>query len=274
MSEIRVETSLPADVPALKRLWKQAFGDDDACIDLFFDTAYRPEQVFVLKEDGAVQAMAYWWPMTVCEGRRGWNAAYLYAVATEESARGRGFCGRVLDFAREFLAGRGVKVLLLVPVNESLRKFYERYGYHDCSAVELTESETVPVRGEVEWIEPPEYLELREQLLADRAYVSCPVPVLDFQARIARLYGGGLMRLRSGALEGCACVALDGEGRAVIYELLWPGDRLEGASLAAARVGASQMLVRTPGDAQPFAMAKWLIEPPAISAPYLGIALD
>ena len=52
--------SRPEDVPQLKALWKQAFGDDDALIDAFFRRLYTPEQVLVCREEGQVAAMACW----------------------------------------------------------------------------------------------------------------------------------------------------------------------------------------------------------------------
>ena len=140
--------------------------------------------------------------------------------------------------------------------------------------MDLAELSAVPSNGEAEWIEAPVYLELREQFLASRTYVSAPVPVLEFQNALARVYGGGLLRLTAGDREGCACAARDDQGRAILYELLWPGERLEGASLAAAALGAREMLVRTPGRGTPFAMVRWLGEAPELPEPYLGIALD
>lgn len=271
---IQVGPSQPEDIPALKALWQQAFGDDDACIDAFFRSLYRPDQVLTVHEDGRLVSMACWLQETVCQGGRGWPAAYLYAVATDRAARGRGYCGRLLAFAEEFLAPYGIRALLLVPGEPSLRRFYGRLGYRDFSRVAQLELDAAPAGGTAARVAAPVYLELREGLLSDRAYVSCPVPVLAFQEAVARLYGGGLFRLEADGMEGCACAALDGAGRAVVYELLWPGDPAQGASLAAAAVGAQRTLVRTPGGETPFAMAKWLTPPPALSPVYLGIALD
>ena len=97
--------SRPEDVPALKALWKQAFGDEDALIDGFFRRLYGPEQVLVSRENGRVAAMACWMRETICCGGRGWPAAYLYAVATDRAFRGRGHCGRLLAWAAGSLAG-------------------------------------------------------------------------------------------------------------------------------------------------------------------------
>lgn len=270
---MRPELSRPGDVPALRALWERAFGDGAACLDPFFARLYRPEDAFVVREEG-IAAMAFQLPMTVCYQGRGWPSAYLYAVAAREDARGKGYCSALLEFAAERLAARGVKALLLVPGEPSLREFYRARGFSDFSAVSSFEAEAVPGPGEAEAVAPPVYLELRERLLRGLAYVSCPVPVLAFQERIAGLEKGGLYRLSDGKNEGCACAAAAGNGRAAVYELLWPGNRTRGASLAAKAVGAERATVRAPGEDAPFAMAKWLIPPPEIPAPYFGIALD
>ncbi len=271
---MRPEISRPGDVPALRALWKQAFGDGDDCLDPFFTKLYRPEDAFVVREKGAVAAMAFQLPMTVCYRGRSWAAAYLYAVATREDARGKGCCSALLDFAAKELERRGVKALLLVPGGPSLREFYRARGFSDFSTADRFETEDLAGHGEAGPVSPPVYRELRERFLRDLAYVSCPVPVLAFQERVAGLSGGGLYRLSDGRNEGCACAAAGADGRAVIYELLWHGDRARGASLAARAVGAKRALVRAPGTGAPFAMAKWLCAPPELPAPYLGIALD
>ena len=266
--------SVPCDVPALRRLWTQAFGDGDELLDYFFSRLYRPNDVFVVREDRTVRAMAFQLPMTICQGNRGWRAAYLYAVATDRAARGKGYCTGLLDYAGQVLAERGCKALLLVPGAPELRAFYRARGYADFSTVDRLEQWTSPGPGKAERIEAPEYLELRERMLAGRAYVSCPVPALAFQGHIAGMSGGGLYRLSLGETEGCACAAPAGPGKAVIYELLWPGDREQGASLAARALGAKWASVRTPGEGEPFSMVRWLTGAPVLERPYLGIALD
>ncbi len=262
------------DIPALKRLWGQAFGDGEALLGPFFSGLYRPEDTFVAREGEQVVSMAFQVPMTVCCQGRGWPAAYLYAVATEEAHRGQGLCGAVLDFAARVLKERGCKLLLLLPAEAGLRELYLHKGFDGFSRVDLQEEAAVPTPGGIEAVSAMGYWELREGLLAGYAYVSCPVPVLAFQETVSKLGGGGLYRIFDGRTEGCCCVARDRGGMAVIYELLWPGERRQGISLATRAVGASRALVRTPGDGKPFAMARWLVPAPELPPPYLGIALD
>ena len=91
---MRTRKTGPDDVPALKALWKQAFGDTDAEIDSFFKTVYPEATGFCAEEDGAVIAMLFALPLTLAHGEEMQKAAYLYAVATDEAFRGRGVCRR------------------------------------------------------------------------------------------------------------------------------------------------------------------------------------
>lgn len=271
--------SRPADVPALRALWGQAFGDGPVLLDVFFSRLYRPGDAFVVRADGAVRSAAFQIPMTLHFGAQSWRAAYLYAVATECAARGRGCATALLDFAAEELAARGYQLLLLVPGGAGLREFYRARGFSDFSAVEPLELEPDPSPGRAEPLTPEAYFALRERLLAARGgpYVSSPEAALAFQAAIAEQGGGGLYRLWDGESEGCACAALGGRrsDRALVYELLWPGETARGAALAAGAVGANRAAVRCPGGAKPFAMGRWLMEPPPlVPNPYFGLALD
>ena len=56
---MRTRKTGPDDIPALKALWKQAFGDTDAEIDSFFKTVYPEATGFCAEEDGAVIAMLF-----------------------------------------------------------------------------------------------------------------------------------------------------------------------------------------------------------------------
>ena len=61
----RLELSRPEDLPAQKALWKEAFGDSDQDIALFYDTCGRPEELLLLWEDGALVSMAALLPHTL-----------------------------------------------------------------------------------------------------------------------------------------------------------------------------------------------------------------
>ena len=62
---MRTRKTGPDDIPALKALWVQAFGDTDAEIDSFFKTVYPEATGFCAEEDGAVIAMLFALPVTL-----------------------------------------------------------------------------------------------------------------------------------------------------------------------------------------------------------------
>ena len=168
---MRTRKTGPDDIPALKALWKQAFGDTDAEIDSFFKTVYPEATGFCAEEDGAVIAMLFALPLTLAHGEEMQKAAYLYAVATDEAFRGRGVCRALMEFAERTLRKRYVSCLLLVPETEKLASYYETMGYvrqDSCTAQTL---HTDAPQGAAAVVTPQEYAGLRETALWDIPHV-------------------------------------------------------------------------------------------------------
>ena len=117
--------STEENIPALKRLWKQAFGDTDRLIDDFFATAYAPERCLCGFEDGKLVAMLYWMDHTWREHK----IAYLYAVATDKDYRGQGICTKLLDRAAARLKKQGYYGIMLIPEDADLMRFYQKRRY-------------------------------------------------------------------------------------------------------------------------------------------------
>ena len=55
------------DVPALRELWKEAFGDGDRFLDQFFEGPFAPERSRVAVVEGAVSGA---WPISTAWQRR------------------------------------------------------------------------------------------------------------------------------------------------------------------------------------------------------------
>ena len=164
---MRTRKTGPDDIPALKALWKQAFGDTDAEIDSFFKTVYPETTGFCAEEDGAVIAMLFALSLTLAHGEEMQKAAYLYAVATDEAFRGRGVCRALMEFAERTLRKRYVSCLLLVPETEKLASYYETMGYvrqDSCTAQTLRADAP---QGAAAVVTPQEYAGLRETLRFD-----------------------------------------------------------------------------------------------------------
>lgn len=120
-----------AEIPALRALWKEAFGDTDAWLDTFFSTAFSPTRSRVLTEEGSVAAALYWFD---CEAH-GAPVAYLYAIATAKAMRGKGLCRALMENTHQYLRSLGYASAVLVPAEHSLFDFYGKMGYRPFSPV-------------------------------------------------------------------------------------------------------------------------------------------
>ena len=80
-------------LPALKELWREAFGDEDDFIDAFFSYAYSPERCFTVISADSVAAAAYYFRCTVDRI----PIAYVYGVAVRKSCRGQGISKLLLE---------------------------------------------------------------------------------------------------------------------------------------------------------------------------------
>ena len=107
-------------VSGLRELWKEAFDDSDLFLDAFFSHGFSPRRCRCVTENGVVLAALYWFEAPCGESR----FAYLYAVATAASHRGKGLFSMILADTKEVLKEAGFDGILLVPENEALGRMY------------------------------------------------------------------------------------------------------------------------------------------------------
>lgn len=245
----------PGQIPHLRRLWKEAFGDTDAFLDIFFRTAYDPRRCRCIREGVPILAALYWFDVT-CEGQK---FAYIYAVATAKAARGRGLCRTLMDDTAEHLRSLGYHGILLVPQDAGLRVMYGKMGYRD--AASLSESvctagkETLPVAE----LTPEDYAVRRISMLPSLGVVQ-EGENLAFLAALARFYAApGLL----------AAVSRETEHLRILEYL---GDPAPAPGLVAA-LGAREATLRCPGDSTPFAMYLPL-RTDCVKPGYLGFCFD
>ena len=140
-------------------LWQEAFGDSPESISGFF-SSFPCCRSYVAEEAGEIAAMVHALPL-ILRVDKDLSAAYVYAVATLQSHRGRGLCRRLLAFAEDDLKTCGFQCAVLTPGEPSLFRFYEALGY-----------EAVFTRNRTGWdgcgtpVSPAEYARLREASLS------------------------------------------------------------------------------------------------------------
>ncbi len=116
------------DIPALRHLWQEAFGDTEGYLDAFFATAFAIDRCLCV--DGG-KAACYWLPCH-CRGQK---IAYLYAVATAKDARGQGLCRALIEETKKALLMQGYAGILLVPGSEVLRQMYAKMGFENATQI-------------------------------------------------------------------------------------------------------------------------------------------
>lgn len=168
----------------LKKLWKEAFGDEDAFISCFFETAFSPDRCRYLLEGEQAAAMLYW----LDGAYRGQRQAYVYAVATAEEYRGRGLCRRLMEQTHEALKSEGYAAAMLYPAEEGLRELYRKMGYRDFGR-ELKFSCEAHGNTEIREVSPEEYGEIRRNLLPEDGVIQ-EGKCLEFLVNCAKLYAG------------------------------------------------------------------------------------
>lgn len=246
----------PAQLPLLRRLWKIAFGDTDAYLDAFFDTAFSPLRCRCAWSGEALAGMLFWFDVS-CRGQK---MAYLYAVATHPEHRGKGVCRSLMADTHDHLTRQGYMGALLVPVTEALRAMYASFGYRDCTTV----SETFCAAGNtpvpIHRIDREEYARVRRQLLTEGGVVQ-EEENLAFLETQAGFYKGVDFLLAAQPTE---------EGTLFGTELLGGAAAAPGILLS---LGYPQGTFRTPGSRKPFAMFRPLAKGAAIPD-YFGFAFD
>ena len=257
-----IDAPTAACVPALRRLWQEAFGDTDAFLDTFAQTAYSPARCRCVTVDGDVAAALYWFDCTHADRR----LAYLYAVATAKAYRGQGLCRALMDDTHRHLTALGYAGAMLVPGNASLFDFYARMGYRTCTSVRELTCPAAPASDDhrtpavtLHPVDIPTSAALRRRYLPADGVIQ-EGENLTFLCTMATFYTG----------DGFLLAARP-EGK------ILRGIELLGDQTAAPRIvralGCETGTLRTPGADTPFAMFLPLrADTPAPA--YFGLAFD
>lgn len=249
-----IDAPHPEQLPSLKALWQEAFGDTEAYLELFFSTAFSPRRCRCVTEKGETAAMLYWFDCAVA----GAPFAYLFAVATKKAFQGKGLCRALMADTHRHLKELGYAGAILVPAEISLFSFYEAMGYRSFGGVSrftcLPGQQAAPLRP----VSPEEYHTLRRTLLPPGAAEQDLLTIRFLGAQTALFAGEDLL---------LSCHRE--EDVLLVQEYL--GDRDKAPSIVAA-LGCREGRFRTPGDS-PFAMYLPLSDD-APTPTYFGVALD
>ncbi len=132
-------------------LWREAFGDTEEEISLFLSLVSE-KNVITRVEDGRVVSQLFLLEGNVCDGKKSVPAYYLYAAATLKAYRGRGIMPELIAEAAEKAKREGKGCILLLPGEDELYGYYEKFGFRPLCKVLMCESDgeiiTVPNESE------------------------------------------------------------------------------------------------------------------------------
>ena len=243
-----------ADIPMLRDLWQDAFGDSEQFLDMFFDTAFNSNRALCITDNNSLCAALYWFDCT----HQGQRIAYIYAVATAKAHRGKGLCRTLTDHTQNILTQQGYAGAILVPAQAGLFDMYKKLGYKICSYID--EFEVIAQDGTVSFKElnKEEYASLRKKLLPHGAVIQ-EKESLDFLCTYTKFYAG----------DDFVFTAYMEHNVLIVRELLGSSDK---AAKITNTLGCPKGIFRTIGGTKPFAM---YCQFKSFSAPsYFGLAFD
>lgn len=251
-----IDTPTVSDIPALRSLWSEAFGDGEQFLDDFFSSAFAAQRARCVKINGSVCAALYWFDCSLY----GERIAYVYAVATAQSHRNMGLCSRLMSDTHSHLGSLGYKGALLVPGSAELFSFYERLGYKLCSSVSEFSCTPGEYAARLRRADAEEYAHLRRALLPDGGVIQ-ENENIRFLKTQAELYVG----------DGFVFAARRSKNTLYVTELI--GKRESAPSILRA-LDCELGYFRTIGTEKPFAMYLPLCDQAPPAPRYFGLAFD
>ncbi len=245
-----------SDLPALRALWREAFGDSEEFLDAFVKTAFSLDRCRCVKVDGAVVAVLYWFDCSYQEER----VAYLYAIATAKACRGRGYCSALLRNTHQHLTKLGYVAALLVPATKDLFAFYQKNGYQISGNIGALRCVCATEDVEIRQIDASEYAKLRRKKLPPNGIIQ-ELENLDFLQTQAQFYAGEDFLLAARREKD------------TLYGLELLGDTFLAPEIVKA-LHCREGSFRMPGNDMPFSMVHSLKEREMKLPLYFGLALD
>jgi len=228
----------PADVPQLTALWRRVFGDRQSYIEAFFRLLPDVGSAAVAADaEGRILGMACaltgFELLGTPERRR---VGYIYAVAVDESARGRGLGAAVTKKAADICRGQGCDIIATLPADDGLYDFYSTVIGTDFTLQRRERRAEAGKKVDIINVSTTEYMLRRESMLRMRPHLHPSYPMLELQRVLCLEYGGGLYACGDAILAAC----LDGGALEIVEILCAAGDTAEIAADAAASLGAAE----------------------------------
>ena len=183
-------------VPALKKLWKEGFGDEDRYIDLFFSKRFKPENTFAYMEKGFPVSIASVLEASLYHNGTFIPAWYIYGVTTSSSYRGKGYGTAVIEHINKMYPAA-----FLVPSSEDLIAFYIRRGFLPAFSMKelVFHGNDLNIKEKnikSETVFPDEYKNIRDSCFTKNGYICWDAQAIAYALEENSLLGGCALKVQ------------------------------------------------------------------------------
>ncbi len=128
-----------ADKQAVRALFDTCFPEDLQFNAHFFEHCYRADQTLLYTQDDILCAMTQLLPYEMkLQGKRV-PVTYIYGACTAPQARKKGYMAQLLEYSFQWDKQHAKVASVLIPQEQWLFGFYEKFGYHDAFSIAQTE---------------------------------------------------------------------------------------------------------------------------------------
>lgn len=204
------------DIDELVMLWATVFGDEENFIIRFFEMLENIGTCIVGEEDGRIIAMtSVITGMSVVGENEEQTVGYIYAVAVDDSYRGKGYGAEISKAAFEMAKKLGCAIITTMPSSDSLYTFYEN-ALGMKTALKRTKY-AVEAKPYVETVKVAgcEYNARREQTLKTSVHLEMSDAAAQLYDALCTEYGGGLYISETGVCSAQLC-----DDKCIIYDIV------------------------------------------------------
>ena len=116
-------------MPLVWKMWKTCFGDSDEYMELYFREKYCDENTLIYFDDHQAVASLQMLPYIFTFHQTEIPIAYFSGLCTLPEARKKGFMAALIRQAFEVLQQRQIPLAVLVPQEDWLLRFYDKFGF-------------------------------------------------------------------------------------------------------------------------------------------------
>ena len=110
-----------------REIYRESFGLDED-----FETELFKAPIKTLKIEGQTLSQLFLLPCNIVKNGKPYKAQYIYAVSTKKDSRKKGYMEKLLNSVLR----ETDNILILRPSNESLIRYYKKFGFSEFSATD------------------------------------------------------------------------------------------------------------------------------------------